>query len=273
MKSQIAASETAMFSNSSLGNFGEYVYRRFAEGEGYTVYKFGIQERDFEISAPGCDRVWSVDVKATRTGVHPYSGKRFIPGCLYEMVCISDDGNVYLSADEKSPFAGKARRLGALAELYKLWQEGRLERKNVRHLKSGKVDPYRARRKKIGSIIKAAYKESMGQRVRVVWRGRVSKTRWSSSPDNLPGSASTIARHDATVFIQTDTQDNQEQIDCLIFIQHGHIDDLPLKAPDARQVRKGIRRVLDVQQYIERFPQNSYRSLETLLASIKKDAR
>lgn len=249
----------SLFSNhAQLGAFGEYVYQIHVQSSNLTITPVRILECDFLIRDEK-QQEHQIDVKTTSKRKTKYGGKRIRPNLSYDLVIV-DENLVLLAPDHNSPLNknGELQEIGGLTELYEKW----LRHKDSRDPKhERKTTPHHNKRFDIKRQVLDIFSPL---RIRVVFRGSVSEDRWSSLPDNLPGSSSIVAKHDGTVFIQMRTMANDEAIAQIIVFSHCHLDIYPMKPADSRQQKKGITSVLDIPTFEENFPELVFHSLEEL---------
>jgi len=234
-----------MFKNTSeLGGFGEYVYLKFVQSKGMNIKKEGIFEHDFIVN-----NEFLIDVKTTEKNKKKWSGKRTNPKFIYDLITIND-GIVKIFPDLNSPlihYSGQI--LGETNDLFAQWLDFK---------KKNKSNPIRKARNKhilnrdlIESQIISIFENTSLKKVRCIFRGSVSKTRWSSSPDNLPGSYKKINDNDATIFIQMFSNNHSETISNIFLILHDSLSDIKMKLGDKRQSNKGILSVVDLEWFAE----------------------
>jgi hypothetical protein len=251
-----------MFANrAELGSFGEFVYQRFVKSLDLQISKEAILESDFLI-----DKKFYVDVKTTQTNKMKYDGLRVRDNISYDLIVVFN-GNVMLFPDKSSPLINHyGVLLGELNSLVKEWQD-------CKHLtqKSLNSNPHKDKRLAIKGVILQQFPLTKKKRVRIIFRGSVSETRWSSSPDNIPGSVDTIAKYDLTVFIQMITVGDAESIKRIYVFPHNLLSKVPMKTPDKRQLQKGIIDVVDYEAYAKIFRHLIFSNLDYLACWIKEN--
>lgn len=245
-----------MFKNSSeKGAFGEFAFQYFVTRKGLQIKKTGILEYDFMIAEK-----FLIDVKTTESEDTRYRGLRVRPEIIYDLVQIQD-GIVRLYPDAKSPLAKfSGSIIGNFEELMKEWRELKAIQPQVKKLD----DRHRVFRRTLKDTIASAFIARGEQSPRVVLRGLVSKTRWTSSPDNLPGSERTISQYSRTIFIQLVTIGDEEQIEKIFVFRHDQLPYIAMKAPDSRQGKKRIQRVIDLQAFEKDFPNQIFTNINQL---------
>lgn len=246
-------------SHAQKGAFGEFAYQLHAQRCNMQISPVRILEYDFLVT-DALGRAHKIDVKATVKNVNVYGGRRIRREIIYDLVKISDE-DVVLIPDKNSPLKafGASQRVGSFPELYNKWREARIEKKQSLSDTRDVVSPIRAQLKKRISEHFSSLK------VRIVFRGEVSETRWSSLPDNLPGTKNTISRYDITIFIQMQTCEEAELASRALMLVHSASDRLPLKDGDLRQKKKGVLKVLDIARYEKEFPHLIFDSIDEVL--------
>jgi len=243
------------FSNrAELGSFGEFVYQRFVKSLGLEISKEAILESDFLV-----DGKFYIDVKTTQSHKTKYTGLRVRKDISYDLVVVHD-GKVRLFPDVHSPVRDQSGVL--LGDLSKLLQEWRSASSSIS--KNGIDNPHKRNRLHIKETILSQFSSAKRNKVRVVFRGSVSQTRWSSSPDNIPGNSRTIAKYDLTIFVQMITSESTEVINKVYVFPHDLLSKVKMNSPDKRQVRKGIIQVVDFQTYVENHSNLIFDNLDDL---------
>jgi hypothetical protein len=234
-----------MFKNTAeLGSFGEFVYLNFVRSKGMSIEKEGIFEHDFIIN-----NQFLIDVKTTEKNKTKWSGRRINPDFIYDMITVHD-GFVKIFPDLNSPlisFSGQI--LGKTNYLFDQWIDFKKQIKSnpIRRVSN----KHTLNRDLIESQIISLFANNSLKRIRFIFRGSVSKTRWSSSPDNLPGSLKKINENDVTIFIQMFSNNHSESISKIFLILHDSLSDIKMKQGDKRQVNKGILSVVDLEWFAE----------------------
>lgn len=259
MTSQNTNSEISLFKNSQLlGSFGEYCYKKFVTDKGFRIQKVGILEYDYLV-----EDEFKIDVKTTLSQKNYYSGVRVRTDICYDLISV-DENTVSIFPDINSPIIiYKGEKIGGRDALYQEW----MLIKKDRNKKVGTANIHKDKRNLISNEIKKSYPTG---NIRVVFRGSVSNTRWSSLPDNLPGTTSILTKFDATVFAQMLTKDSSEQIAKLYLFKHSDIPMIAMKTPDSRQRKKGIVEVIDLDWYVENFKSHIYSNLDELKNGLQK---
>lgn len=242
------------------GSFGEYCYMLFAKENGFLIRKEGILECDFIVS----DK-YLIDVKTTESEKVKYVGTRISENISYDVISIKD-GIVKIYPDLISPlknFSGDV--IGKTDVLLDRWRQSKKTGKVLRSQKS----IHKENRNSIKSEILDLFKKSKNEKLRIVFRGLVSNTRWKSSPDNLPGSVSQIANNDITVFVQMKSENNAEKVSKIYIFKHIDLYKFPMKNTDQRQKNKGIEKVIDLEEFEKKFPELIFENMEGLRKQIE----
>ena len=250
-----------LFNNyQKLGSFGEFCYQKFAIAKGIPIEKVGILEYDFNVATSH-----KVDVKTTQTKKTKFTGTRVRADISYDIVRVVDN-EVTIYPDLTSPlvkFSGSV--IGAIASLYEEW----LLNKSIKTKSIRTSNDHKIRRNTIKQSIADIFPD---KKVRFVFRGSVSKTRWSSSPDNLPGSNAKTQSSDMTVFVQMLTVGDVEEINRIYLFNHDSFKKVKMKTPDKRQVNKGVVKVIDFEWYEVNFPSFIFNSFEELKKKCLKNS-
>ncbi len=247
--------------NAELGSFGEFVYLKFVRSKGMSIEKVGIFEHDFIIN-----NEFLIDVKTTQKNKSRWSGKRINPEFIYEMITVYD-GLVKFFPDFNSPLVNHSgENLGEVNELFREWLE--FKKENKIYSKRKNKDKHTFNRELIEAQIASLFANTPLKRVRCIFRGSVSKTRWSSSPDNLPGSLKKINENDVTVFIQMLSNNYEETISKIFLFLHDSLSEIEMKQGDKRQANKGVLNVVDLEWFAENkcdFVFNGVKDLEIFI--------
>ena len=252
-----------MFKNTAeLGSFGEFVYFKFVRSKGMSIEKEGIFEHDFIIN-----NEFIIDVKTTEKNKTKWSGKRTNPEFIYDMITVND-GIVKIFPDLNSPLINYSGHiLGETNELFRQWTDFKKENKTnpIRKV----ANKHTLNRDLIESQLTSLFANTSLKRVRCIFRGSVSKTRWSSSPDNLPGSSKKINENDVTIFIQMFSNNYSEIISKIFLILHDSLSEIKMKHGDKRQANKGILSVVDLEWFAENKSDFVFERVEDLEIFIK----
>lgn len=255
---------TLFNSKSSLGNFGEFLYFEYVSSLGFEIHKVGLREVDFIVHNKSKNKDYKVDVKTTLKSKSKYTGTRFHGDISYDLIVVHD-GVIKIFPDINSPLSlYGASKLGSLEEKYEVWNEF----KNSNTKIHSKTNEWSLGRLKIKNEIVDCF-NNLGVKARVIFRGSVSRTRWNSSPDNLPGSKAVIQRFDVTVYIQLKSEADTELIHCLYVIFHDKLNEMPFLPSNNRQKNKGIEKVIDWDKFRIALPANVFYDLQAMLSSFK----
>jgi hypothetical protein len=245
------------------GPFGEYIYREFAKSKKFEVYLTNIADTDVKLKLN--EKEYEVDVKTTEIDSGGYKGVRHRQDILYEQVVLTNS-YAKINPDNNSPFKKYDKKdliINNIDELFKRW-------KNSEYVKKP-INSYQNFRNKIKKKINNLFiKKNIN--IRVVCRGSVSLTRWSSWPDNLPGTKKTINKYPATVFVQFIYKNNQnEKISDIFYINHKDLGKkIKLIEPNNRQKNKGINKVINFEAFKIDIPELIFKNLAELESFVKK---
>lgn len=249
---------------SQLGSFGEFVYKRFVEQQGYKVERTNFCHTDFLVSI--AHERFYVDVKSFPRKNDRYRGRRHHSEIIYDMILVYD-GVVHIVPDDRSPFKSLgAQKIESLETLVDAWRTKTASPGKKRGVGAGDV------RNDLAEAFAAAGFPDW----RLVERGDASRTRWSGTVDNLPGTLSTIDTYDATLFIQYGCEFSggvftQSKVEFMLF-PHRMIGDgqVPMRTPNKRQQDKGIERVVDLQKFRHEHSELVFKRIEDLKSYLKK---
>lgn len=252
-----------MFKNAStLGAFGEFVYKRFCETHGVVCERTNYCHTDFLVTRSQETVQIYVDVKTTQRHTHEYRGKRRHSEIVYESISVSKD-IVTLIPDEKSPFKDKGViQIGYLRDLHQEWLSNEEASKRNNSMIS----------KEEISELRNIFSKTKFPKVRIVERGDASQSRWTGTVDNLPGTDETIKKSDITLFIQYGCFDFQQIISSITIFPHElFLSELaPMLEPSQRQRNKGIKQVVDLHAYRNKHPEFLFQNLEKLKNFVMK---
>lgn len=242
-----------LFKNSQeLGSFGEFCYQKFALEKQLQIEKRGILEYDFFV-----DGGKKIDVKSTQSSATKYSGKRVRDDISYDVISVV--GNIVtIYPDSNSPLHHYfGYQIGDVDSLYCQWQSYRDDKK----ARIKKDNPHQLKRREIKKQIE---KICPTKKIRIIYRGSVSKTRWRSSPDNIPGGEKVLKDYQLTVFVQMITSGDDESISRIYLFDHALITKFKMMSPDSRQLQKGVKEVIDFEWFDHNYPQYIFTSLDSL---------
>ena len=83
-----------------LGDFGEFIYRKYAESQNFKVKQTNVAETDVELSKD--DKTYLIDVKSSWTKEGGFKGRRSRTDISYDQVTINDD-KIKIYPDKNSP--------------------------------------------------------------------------------------------------------------------------------------------------------------------------
>jgi hypothetical protein len=245
---------------STLGSFGEFVYEQYLLSLGYDVTSLHILERDFRICNPSDlnSISYDIDVKTTQKNITRYTGKRVRLDILYELIVLND-GVLTFYPDNRSPLSKTGPiNIGRIEDFYPLWMNRAKHRKTPSHNKAKDL------RAKIKKHIVDTMRDKGIYKTRVIFRGSVSKSRWDSGPDNLPGTDTVISRYSSTIFVQMISDNSTENIQEIIYFDHANLDCLIGARLTDRQLRKGISKVIDLDDYKDKYENYVFKSIRDL---------
>jgi len=245
------------FSNKSqLGAFGEFIYKKFCNSHGIYIERTNFCHTDFFIKSGDQRHSHYVDVKTTLRATDKYSGKRYHDEIAYELIVISRD-EVFFTPDFNSILRNHGRvKLGTLDTLINEWEQD--------------SDVVKKRKRITDQLLLSKLEDQCANskypRIRFVERGAASATRWTGTVDNLPGTQSTINNADATIFLEYQCKDFQEDLSRILFIPHGLItaNKIQMRQPNKRQKNKGIDRVIDLPAFVAEYPEYVFATIASL---------
>lgn len=240
-----------------LGDFGEFIYRKYAESQNFKVKQTNVAETDVELSKN--DKTYLIDVKSSWTKEGGFKGRRSRTDISYDQVTINDD-KIKIYPDKNSPLFRDKQIF--IIDTDKYFEEWKFKKTNKQKNKNS----YQEFRKELKKKIKNFFKIEKCIDIRVVVRGSVSLTRWSAKPDNLPGSDKMINRYPATVFVQLKYKnDREEEVSKIFFIKHKELGkNIKLIEADKRQQKKGIKKVIDFEHFRSQNRNNIFDTFEKL---------
>ena len=240
-----------------LGDFGEFIYRKYAEGQNFRVKQTNVAETDVELQKN--DKKYLIDVKSSWTKEGGFKGHRSRIDISYDQVSIQDD-TTKIFPDKSSPLFSLVPII--ISDTEQLFKEWKIKKTN----KEKNNNSYQEYRKELKKKIKLFFKDNNID-IRVVIRGSVSLTRWSAKPDNLPGSEKMINRYPATVFVQLKYKnETEEEISKIFYIKHSSLGkSIKLIEADNRQKKKGIQKVIDFEHFKNENKQYIFENLDNFL--------
>lgn len=246
-----------------LGDFGEFIYRKYAESKNFEAHQTNVAETDVELIKD--NKSYLIDVKSSWIKEGGYKGKRSRNNVFYDQVSIQEDF-IKIFPDKESPLFENKEII--IFDTDKYFAEWKSKKKNTKKNKNS----YQKYRQELKEKIKSFFKESKKIDIRVVIRGSVSLTRWSAKPDNLPGSEKMINKYPATVFIQLNYKnEREEEISKIFFIDHNELGKkIKLIDADNRQQKKGISKVIDFNDFTLNNNEYVFLNLENFLDKFSK---
>jgi len=249
-------------SKSSLGSFGEFLYFEYATSLGFDISRVSLREVDFVVHDKDNIKEYKIDVKTTIKNKIKYTGTRFYQDVTYDLIVIYE-GMIKVVPDTTSPLLlYGSRELGSLEEKYKVWIEFKNANKKI---KSERNDWLLSRLEMKREIVN--HFRRSGLVARVVFRGSVSRTRWNSSPDNLPGSQAIISKYNITIYIQLKTEYDVEVVHRIFVLPHDKLGGMPYLPSNNRQKNKGIDNVIDWNEFKIKFNSNVFDDINKMLNS------
>ena len=97
-------SEILKLNDSLIGDFGEYVYQRYAQSMGFKTNRVNMGEIDIFLKKD--QDTYEIDVKTTRNAGQGYKGTRSKERktIIYEQVVVTPD-YIIINFDKRSPFS------------------------------------------------------------------------------------------------------------------------------------------------------------------------
>jgi len=242
-------SEILELNDSLIGDFGEYVYQKYAQSMGFKTNRVNMGEIDIFLKK-GQD-TYEIDVKTTRNTGQGYKGPRNKErkAIIYEQVVVTPD-NIIINFDERSPFSYlKSIKIENTENNYYDWKKNK--DKPIK-----RINKFQKIRDEIKQNLIHILSDS-DFRFRYIFRGSVSLTRWSSQPDSLPGSKKVITKFDYTIFIQMKyCEINLEELSEIFVFEHSQYNKkIKLITSSPRQQKKGIMQVIDKEDFRRNNPE------------------
>ena len=238
-----------------LGEFGEFIYKEFVRSKKIKAEKTNIKETDLRLIVD--NKIIYVDVKSSFLKKERYKGRRPRNDIFYEKVFVKDN-YIQIFPDKNSPLEKFDQIKLDTNEWLKKWKNKKPEKKLI-----NQTNKYRDM---IKSKIKSLF-INKNFKVRVVIRGNVGKTGWSSKADNIPGSYHQIKNHNATIYVQLAyTKNYDEKISKIYFFNHSEFGKkIKLTKPDKRQQKKGIKQIIDWSAFRKDCPDLIFESIKDLI--------
>jgi len=250
-------SEILKLNDSLIGDFGEYVYQKYAESMGFKTNRVNMGEIDIFLKKDK-DK-YEIDVKTTRNAGQGYKGTRSKERktIIYEQVVVTPD-YIIINFDKRSPFSHLKKVKIENTEInYDDW-------KNDKDKPTKKINKFQKIRDEIKQNLIHILSDS-DFRFRYIFRGSVSLTRWSSQPDSLPGSKKVITNFDYTIFIQMKySEKNLEELSEIFIFKHSEYNKtIKLIPSNARQQKKGLMHVIDKENFRKNNPKLIFDNLKS----------
>jgi hypothetical protein len=231
------------------GDFGEYLYIEFCKKNKIDCDRVNRLGRDIDLANA------KIDVKTSKNQKN-WGDKKYKPYVKYDVIFIDkDDDSVYLYPEKDSPLRKDfyGFKLGEFADLYDEWKTSKYEVKD-------KFDLIEYERKEFLQRV------SKNFRLRQLLY-RVDTHKWIGYPDNIPGS---WEKYDATIFLRIKfdwEKDKIGEIKYYLFLSH-EMDLYPDAKPTKRQRKKGIKRIIDLEEFEKTFPRNIFTNRDKLISDI-----
>ena len=250
-------SEILKINDSLIGDFGEYVYQKYAQSMGFKTNRVNMGEIDIFLKKDK-DK-YEIDVKTTRNAGQGYKGTRSKERktIIYEQVVVTPD-YIIINFDKRSPFSHLKKVKIENTEInYYDW-------KNDKDKPTKKINKFQKIRDEIKQNLIHILSDS-DFRFRYIFRGSVSLTRWSSQPDSLPGSKKVITNFDYTIFIQMKySEKNLEELSEIFIFKHSEYNKtIKLIPSSARQQKKGLMHVIDKEDFRKNNPKLIFDNLKS----------
>ena len=250
-------SEILKLNDSLIGDFGEYVYQKYAQSMGFKTNRVNMGEIDIFLKKDK-DK-YEIDVKTTRNAGQGYKGTRSKERktIIYEQVVVTAD-YIIINFDKRSPFSHlKSVKIENTEINYYAW-------KNDKDKPTKKINKFQKIRDEIKQNLIHILSDS-DFRFRYIFRGSVSLTRWSSQPDSLPGSKKVITNFDYTIFIQMKySEKNLEELSEIFIFKHSEYNKtIKLIPSSARQQKKGLMHVIDKEDFRKNNPKLIFDNLKS----------
>ena len=250
-------SEILKINDSLIGDFGEYVYQKYAQSMGFKTNRVNMGEIDILLEKDK-DK-YEIDVKTTRNAGQGYKGTRSKERktIIYEQVVVTPD-YIIINFDKRSPFSHfKKVKIENTEINYYDW-------KNDKDKPTKKINKFQKIRDEIKQNLIHILSDS-DFRFRYIFRGSVSLTRWSSQPDSLPGSKKVITNFDYTIFIQMKySETNLEELSEIFVFKHSEYNKAIKLIPSSeRQQKKGLMQVIDKEDFRRNNPELIFDNIDS----------
>jgi hypothetical protein len=246
------------------GAFGEFVYENYINNHtDIYIESRRVCEHDFYLKNTAGEE-FRVDVKTTIKNKTHYTGYRVSNDIQYDLVVIKNH-SVYLIPDNNSPITSKEELIGNFESLYKDWQI----RKKQRQKKIIKNESVFLKNLKFEIM---QFGRDKGLKFRIIYRGPASNSRWGKRrPDNIIPSLEDNNKFDYTIFVQMKCENFVEVLQSLTLFKHRDFDKIPTHPSDKRQLKKGITKVIDLNEYESNQPKMLFDSLSGLFSFLNNE--
>ena len=243
--------------DSLIGDFGEYVYQKYAQSMGFKTNRVNMGEIDIFLQKDS--EKYEIDVKTTRNTGQGYKGPRSKERktIIYEQVVVKPDC-ILINFDEGSPFFYlKSVKIENTEKNYYDWKEDKDK-------PTKRINKFQKIRDDIKQNLIQILSDS-DFRFRYIFRGSVSLTRWSSQPDSLPGSKKVITNFDYTIFIQMKySETNLEELSEIFVFKHSEYNKAIKLIPSSeRQQKKGLMQVIDKEDFRRNNPELIFDNIDS----------
>ena len=254
--------------NQTLGEFGEFIYRDYCRKQNLECKIVKYLRADVIIFFEG--KEFFVDVKTTQSNRGKYKGirpqKKY--NYAYDQVFISKDKIVIYPDDNSllNKFINSSKEI--LIEdpeiLYQKYLSTPIEEKHI-------TNSERKRHEIKKQIINLFSNKNL--KCRVLHRGQVSKDSWGKNvPNNVPGSKKTYEKFDYTVLIKfKDDGIDSETVHNIYLLKTSFLGNkIRLVEPTLDiQKKKGVKNLLDYEDFKISNPEFYYKNLDELILFIK----
>ena len=250
--------------DSLIGDFGEYIYQKYAQSMGFKTNRVNMGEIDIFLQKDL--QKYEVDVKTTRNISQGYKGQRSKErkAIIYEQVVVKPD-YILINFDERSPFFYlKSVKIENTEKNYYDWKKDK--DKPIK-----RINKFQKIRDEIKQNLIHILSDS-DFRFRYIFRGSVSLTRWSSQPDSLPGSKKVITKFDYTIFVQMKySETNLEELSEIFVFEHSQYNKkIKLITSSVRQQKKGLMQVIDKEDFRKNNPELIFSDINSFKAYADK---
>lgn len=245
------------------GEFAEFVYLYFVRSKKIDASKTNYREIDITLTIN--NKKIYIDVKSTISGNQRYVGKRPRKDAFYDYVSISDT-YTKIYPDKGSPLEKYENIIFDTNEMLDKWKKSKPEKRIEKQ----------DRKIILNSIKEILLQSKLDKEIRVISRGPVSLSGWTSHPDNVPGKESAYKKFNYTIFVQFKYQDEKnndysEIVSKIYIFKHSEFNGkIQLKDSVNRQKIKKIYKVLDWDYFDKNFQNQIFYSVQELKSYILK---